>query len=75
MSLFKKKNNHKEEKKSFDPKTEQPVIRCSICTGEQVAGFRDLTTGKFHDIMLIKNPQDLDEFMKSYGIESISREY
>jgi hypothetical protein len=75
MSLFKKKNHQKEEKKTYDPQIEQPVLRCSICTGEQVAGFRDLTTGKFHDIMLIKNPQDLDEFMKSYGIETISREY
>lgn len=76
MSLFKKKDHtKKEEKKTYDPKKEQPVLRCSICTGEQVAGFKDLSTGKFHDIMLIKNPQELDEFMKSYGIETISREY
>jgi hypothetical protein len=75
MSLFKKKNQSKTEKKTYDRESEQPVLRCSICTGEQVAGFRDLTTGKFHDIMLIRNPQELDEFMKTYGIETITREY
>lgn len=25
----------------FDPSKQYPAIRCSICTGEQVAGFRD----------------------------------
>ena len=46
-----------------------PVIRCSICTGEQVAGFRDNATGKFTDVMLIRSSHDLDTFCKKYGIE------
>lgn len=75
MSLFKKKTQTNTEKKTYDPKTQQPILRCSICTGEQVAGFRDIESGKFHDIMLIQNPKDLDEFMQTYGIESITREY
>jgi hypothetical protein len=75
MSIFKKKNNKILQKKTYDPNTEQPVLRCSICTGEQVAGFKDLTTGKFHDIMLIQSPQDLEDFMKTYEIETITRVY
>ncbi len=45
-----------------------PVIRCSICTGEQVAGFRDNATGKFTDVMLLTNSRDLEAFRKKYGI-------
>jgi hypothetical protein len=75
MSIFKKKTQIKTERKTYDREHEQPVLRCSICTGEQVAGFRDLTTGKFHDIMLIQNPQDLEKFMKTYDIETITRVY
>ena len=33
-----------------------PVIRASICTGEKVAGFQDIHTGKFTEIMLISFP-------------------
>ena len=55
----------------------KPVIKASICTGEQVAGFKDIRTGKIHEIMLIRNNDDLDAFMKTYGIsaEDISKEY
>ena len=31
----------------------KPVIRASICTGEEVAGFKDIRTGKIEEIMLI----------------------
>ena len=45
-----------------------PVIRCSICTGEQVAGFRDETTGHVEEIMLLRSPEDLVRFKEQYGI-------
>ena len=45
-----------------------PVIRCSICTGEQVAGFRDKETGRFEEVMLIRTPEDLEAFRGKYGI-------
>lgn len=61
--------------KSYDKENKFPVLRCSICTGEQVAGFKDIHTGKFEDVMLIRNDSELDEFMKMYGIENISKEY
>ncbi len=51
------------------------MLRCSICTGEQVAGFKDLRTGAFEDVALIKSEADLAAFMRDYGIEKISKEY
>ena len=41
MGLFsKKKIVH-----SYDKDSKRPVIKASICTGEQVAGFKDIHTG------------------------------
>lgn len=45
-----------------------PVIRSSICTGEQVAGFKDLYSGKFDELMLIRNGNDLIEFLSLYQV-------
>ena len=42
MGLFKKKI----VKKTYDREHMKPVIRASICTGEEVAGFKDIRTGK-----------------------------
>ena len=52
----------------YDPKTQYPAIRASICTGEKVAGFRDRKSGKFTEVMLIRSPADLEEFKQRYGI-------
>ena len=62
--LFKKKINIK----TFDQTNEKPVIRASICTGERTAGFQDNHTGKFTEVMLIRNDKDLSDFKKAYGI-------
>lgn len=61
--------------KEYDKDNLKPVIRCSICTGEQVAGFKDIHTGKFQDIMLIRNTKDLEEFKKIYGVDELEKEY
>ena len=45
-----------------------PVIRCSICTGEQVAGFRHEESGRFEEVMLLRSPEDLERFRQQYGI-------
>ena len=60
---------------AFDPAEKKPVIRASICTGEKVAGFKDLKTGVFYVVMLIRNGKDLDEFKRQYGVENIETEY
>ena len=53
----------------FDDTLRTPVIRCSICTGEQVAGFRRKDTGTFEEVMLIRSDEDLQAFRDTYGIE------
>lgn len=70
--LFKKPQAPKQ---TYDKLTQKPVIRCSICTGEQVAGFKDIHTGKFTDIMLIRNEKDLQYFKDMYGITEIGKEF
>lgn len=72
MGLFKKKIM----KKTYDKENQKPVIKASICNGEQVAGFKDIHTGKIEEVMLIKNESDLDAFRKMYGIkDEIAKEY
>ena len=72
MGLFKKKTIVK----TYDKDNKKPVIKASICNGEQVAGFKDIHTGKIEEVMLIKNPQDLEEFKAMYGITGeITKEY
>lgn len=72
MGLFKKKTIAN----TYDKDNKKPVIKASICNGEQVAGFKDIHTGKIEEIMLIKSPADLDIFKKIYGIdEEIAKEY
>lgn len=60
---------------SFDPKRQKAVLKCSICNGEQVAGFKDIETGAFTEVMLIKNEKELDLFKSQYGISSVTKEY
>ena len=63
-------------KKSYDRDHMKPVIRASICTGEQVVGFKDLQTGNMKEIMLIKSPKELENFKSMYGItEEIEKKY
>lgn len=52
----------------FDRQNQKPVIRSSICTGEQVAGFKDVNTGKFTEIMVIHGEKDMSEFLKKYNL-------
>ena len=60
--------SRKKPARSYDPATQQPALRCSICTGEQVAGFQDLHTGHFTEVQLIRSPQELQAFRIRYGI-------
>lgn len=65
----------KEKTFPYDPVRHVPVIRCSICTGEQTAGFKDRDSGAFHGICLIRDEADLRDFMKTYGVSEIRKEY
>ena len=72
MGLFKKKI----VKKTYDREHMKPVIRAGICIGEEVAGFKDVQTGKIEEIMLIRSTEDLEKFKEIYEItEKITKEY
>lgn len=60
---------------SFDRENQTAVIRCSICNGEQVAGFKNKKDGHFTEVMLIKSEKDLNCFKEMYQIDVISKEY
>lgn len=70
--MFKRKNV---TQKTYDRENQRPVLKCSICNGEQVAGFKEIRTGKFEEIMLIRDEKDLNTFMELYDIDSVSKEY
>ena len=59
----------------FDPLTQVPVVRSSVCTGEKVAGFKDIHTGRFTDVALIRSDADLAAFKQAYGLDEVKTEY
>ena len=64
MGLFKKKR----EVPRISMEQSVPVIRCSICTGEQVLCAKDRQTGQMTELMLIREPKDLFAFCEANGI-------
>ena len=46
------------------------MLRCSICTGEQVACMRHRESGQLREIMLIRDEADLKEFRKLCGLDN-----
>lgn len=56
------------KKEIYDKEHQKPVIKSSICTGEKVAGFKDIQTGKFTEVMLICDSKDMDVFLEKYDI-------
>lgn len=75
MGLIQNIFQQKIEKKEYDKEHLRPVLKCSICNGEQVAGFKDIRTGRFEEVMLIRNERDLDLFRRTYDITEIVKEY
>ena len=67
MSLFKKKHN---DIPRISLEECVPVLRCSICTGEQVLCSKDRQTGEMTELMLIRNPSDLFAFCEANGISA-----
>ena len=72
MKMFRKQ---KMDPIPFDPDKQIAVIKCSICNGEQVAGFKSKEDGHFTEVMLIRAPGDLATFKEIYGITEIKKEY
>ena len=70
MSLFKRKKLDIQ----FDPSTQIPAVRRSICTGEMTVGFIDKATGKFTDLMCV-DQKGLEAFMRDIGVEEVKTIY
>lgn len=74
MSIFSRRKAPVEE---YDREHTYPVFLSSICTGETAAGFRDKSTRKFTEVMLITSEADRKEFMRRFGLaaEDIRQEW
>ncbi len=64
MSLFHKRAP---EPPRFPAEEYEPVLRCSVCTGEKTACMRQRSTGKRREIQLIRSESDLEDFCRSHG--------
>ncbi len=71
MFLKKKKTDIQ----TYDRENWKPVLKCSICNGEQVAGFKNVHTGAFREEELIRTEKELAAFKRRYGIEEMEKEY
>ena len=65
----------KKEEMKLDLTGRTPVIRVSICTGEETAGLRDNKTGAFLEVMRLVSDQDYEEFFRMCGTEDVERIY
>lgn len=70
-----KRKKQSNKKIPYNPTKQTAVLKCSICNGEQVAGFQDMESGKFQEVMLIKNDTDLEQFRQTYGVNDIKKIY
>ncbi len=70
QKMFEKLHDKRKEAMTVHPIPDgkKPVLHKSICTGETTAGFKDLETGKYTEVMLIREEKDLNRFMSEYGI-------
>lgn len=54
---------------SYNSAEKKPVVKASICNGEKVAGFLNLKTGAFEEVMLIQTASDMEEFKSRCGVD------
>lgn len=65
----------KGETETYDRENWKPVLKCSICNGEQVAGFQNIHTGAFREELFIRSDRELEQFKRKYGIMEITKIY
>ncbi|MBR5093497.1 MAG: aspartate dehydrogenase [Oscillospiraceae bacterium] len=64
MKLF----GHREpQPPRFPPEEFEPLLRKSICTGEETGCVREKATGKIREVQLIRDRRDLEEFCRACG--------
>lgn len=70
-----KRRKEQAETADYDRENWCPVLKCSICNGEKVAGFKNIHTGEFREESFIRNEEELEAFKQKYGIRDIPKEY
>ncbi len=75
LGIRKKENQEIEVKHIYNPEIEKPVIRASVCNGEKTAGFKNIKTGEFYEVAVIRNDVDLQQFKDMYKIKDIETDY
>lgn len=75
ISKLKSKHKGNAELFPYDAAKHEAVIRCSICTGEQVAGFRSKEDGSFVGVMVIQSEKDFESFKRVYGLDDVRKIY
>lgn len=58
----------RKQKEGYDKEKEKPMIRSSKDYEERIAGFLDLQTGEFTEVLRIRNSREMDEFLETYDI-------
>lgn len=59
----------------YNKQTEVPAVKSSICTGEKTAGFLEVNTGKYRDIMLVESEADIEAFKSACGVDEVKEIY
>lgn len=70
--MFRKKRIRQTD---YDKENWRPVLRCSICNGERVAGFKNIHTGEFREECFIRDDGELEAFKYKYAITDLTKEY
>ena len=70
--MFRKKRIEQAE---YDRENLRPGLRCSICNGERVAGFKNIHTGEFKEEIFIRDDEELEAFKRKYKITELTKEY
>ncbi len=73
--MFRRKKDAGIQSIEYDLSKEKPILRCSICTGEKVFGFKDIATGKFREVGLITDDVQLARYMEICDISHVDKEY
>ena len=70
MGLFGNKNSRKNnDLPHFSAGQYEPVLKCSICTGEQVFCIIDRDTGKLKELMMISSPALFRRICDANGVD------
>lgn len=59
---------YKKRGEGYDRDWMKPIVKNSFQKGEQTAGFKNLQTGEFLEIMKIHDSKDMDKFLEVYEI-------